>query len=123
MNVLVTGGAGYIGSVVTEELLNDGHAVVAYDSLYKGHRAAVDARAKFVHADLNDTERLATALKESDIEAVFHMAADSLVGESVEQPEKYYRNNVVAGLSLLEAMRACRVWLEPGRARVPRLPG
>lgn len=109
MNVLVTGGAGYIGSVVTEELLNDGHAVVVYDSLYKGHRTAVDARAKFVHADLNDTERLATALKETDTEAVVHMAADSLVGESVEQPEKYYRNNVVAGLSLLEAMRACRV--------------
>ena len=109
MKVLVTGGAGYIGSVVTEELLNDGHEVVVYDSLYKGHRAAVDPGAKFVQADLMDSETSRRALKENQIEAVIHMAADSLVGESVEQPAKYYRNNVVAGLSLLEAMRDCGV--------------
>src|SRR6266849_2776996 len=105
MKVLVTGGAGYIGSVVTEELLNDGHEVVVYDSLYKGHRAAVDPRAKFVHADLIDSQALCAALTENQVEAVIHMAADSLVGESVELPAKYYRNNVVAGLSLLDAMR------------------
>src|SRR5438876_12150054 len=99
MNILVTGGAGYIGSVVTEELLNDGHQVVVYDSLYKGHRAAVDERAKFVPGDLLDSEVLRRALKDNQIEAVIHMAADSLVGESVEQPAKYYRNNVVAGLN------------------------
>jgi UDP-glucose 4-epimerase len=109
MKVLVTGGAGYIGSVVTEELLNDGHEAVVYDSLYKGHREAVDPRAKFVQADLMDAEALRHALKENQIEAVIHMAADSLVGESVEQPAKYYRNNVVAGLSLLDAMRDCDV--------------
>ncbi len=109
MKILVTGGAGYIGSVVTEELLNDGHEVVVYDSLYKGHRAAVDPRAKFVQADLMDSEALRRALKENQIEAVIHMAADSLVGESVEQPVKYYRNNLVAGLNLLDAMRDCDI--------------
>src|SRR5436309_10984015 len=105
MNVLVTGGAGYIGSVVTEELLNDGHEATVYDSLYKGHRAAVDPGARFVQADLNNSEQLRAALAEHQIEAVIHMAADSLVGESVEQPAKYYRNNVVGGLNLLDAMR------------------
>jgi UDP-glucose 4-epimerase len=109
MKVLVTGGAGYIGSVVTEELLNDGHEALVYDSLYKGHRAAVDPRAKFLQADLMDTEALCGALKENQIEAVIHMAADSLVGESVEQPAKYYHNNVVAGLKLLDAMRVCGI--------------
>ena len=109
MKVLVTGGAGYIGSVVTEELLNDGHEALVYDSLHKGHRAAVDPRAKFLQADLMDTEALRGALKENQIEAVIHMAADSLVGESVAQPAKYYRNNVVAGLNLLDAMRDCGI--------------
>jgi len=109
MNVLITGGAGYIGSVITEELLNDGHQAVVFDSLYKGHRAAVDARAKFVQGDLFDRELLASTLRDNKIEAVIHMAADSLVGESVEQPAKYYRNNVVGGLSLLDAMRDCGV--------------
>src|SRR5260370_38339319 len=109
MKVLVTGGAGYIGSVVTEELLNDGHEVVVYDSLYKGHRAAVDPRAKFLHADLIDSQALRASMTGNQFEAVIHMAADSLVGESVEQPAKYYRNNVVAGLSLLDAMRDCGV--------------
>ena len=105
MRVLVTGGAGYIGSVVVEELLRDGHEVVVYDSLYKGHRGAISEGAEFVQADLIDTDRLRAALRESQVEAVIHMAADSLVGESLEHPAKYYRNNVVAGLSLLEAMR------------------
>lgn len=105
MRILITGGAGYIGSVVTEELLNDGHEAVVLDSLYKGHRNAVDPRAKFVQADLTDSETVREVLKQNHIAAVIHMAADSLVGESVEQPAKYYRNNVAAGLSLLEAMR------------------
>jgi len=109
MNVLITGGAGYIGSVVTEELLNDGNEAVVYDSLYKGHRRAVDPRARFVQADLMDRAALRSALEGNGIEAVIHLAADSLVGESVEQPAKYYRNNVVAGLNLLDAMRDCNV--------------
>jgi UDP-glucose 4-epimerase len=104
MRVLVTGGAGYIGSVVAEELIRDGHETVVYDSLYKGHRAAVDPQATFVGADLMDGERLRHTLSEHKIEAVIHMAADSLVGESVTHPAKYYRNNVIAGLALLDAM-------------------
>ncbi len=101
----MTGGAGYIGSVVTEELVKDGHEAVVYDSLYKGHAEAVVPSATFVKADLADADALRRTLKEYRIEAVIHMAADSLVGESTEQPEKYYRNNVVNGLILLDAMR------------------
>src|SRR3982751_4313064 len=109
MRILVTGGAGYIGSVVTEQLINDGHQVVVYDNLYKGHLDAVVAKAEFIQGDLLEADRLRQTLKDNRIEAVIHMAADSLVGESVERPAKYYRNNVTAGLVLLDAMRDCGV--------------
>ncbi len=109
MRVLVSGGAGYIGSVVVEELLRDGHAVVVYDNLGKGHLTAVAPEAAFVHGDLLDGATLREALGAHAVEAVVHMAADSLVGESVENPAKYYRNNVTAGLALLDAMRDCDV--------------
>ena len=105
MRVLVTGGAGYIGSVVVEELLNDGHQVAVYDNLAKGHRESLPANVQFGQGDLLDRECLTGALRENGTEAVIHMAADSLVGESVEKPEKYYRTNVLGGLSLLDAMR------------------
>lgn len=105
MRALVTGGAGYIGSVVVEELLRDGHMVVVYDNLAKGHRQSVPANVPFIESDLLDRERLIKAFREHQIEAVIHMAADSLVGESVQNPDKYYESNVVAGLSLLDAMR------------------
>jgi UDP-glucose 4-epimerase len=105
MKVLITGGAGYIGSVVTEELVKEGHEVVVYDSLYKGHREAVVKGAAFVQADLADPPTLRETLSAYGIEAVIHMAADSLVGESCEHPAKYYRNNVANGLTLLDAMR------------------
>jgi UDP-glucose 4-epimerase len=105
MRILVTGGAGYIGSVVVEELLNDGHTVVVYDNLAKGHRQSVPANIPFIESDLLDRDRLIEAFREHQIEAVIHLAADSLVGESVQKPDKYYRNNVVAGLSLLDSMR------------------
>jgi UDP-glucose 4-epimerase len=107
MRVLVTGGAGYIGSVVSEQLINDGHDVVVYDNLSKGHRDAVVEGARFVEGDLLDAEKLRETL--NGIDAVIHMAAFSLVGESVEKPSKYYHNNVVAGLVLLDAMRDCGV--------------
>lgn len=109
MNILVTGGAGYIGSVVVEELLNGGHDVVVYDNLSKGHRDAVDGRARFVLGDLHDAELLETTLAESGTQAVIHMAASSLVGESVREPEKYYDNNVVAGRVLLRSMEKAGV--------------
>ncbi|HYK20776.1 MAG TPA: UDP-glucose 4-epimerase GalE [Pyrinomonadaceae bacterium] len=109
MRVLVTGGAGYIGSVVTEQLVNDQHQVVVYDSLYKGHREAIVSGAEFVQGDLLDADQLSQTLNEKRVEAVIHMAADSLVGESVQNPAKYYRNNVVAGLVLLDAMRESQV--------------
>jgi UDP-glucose 4-epimerase len=109
MRVLVTGGAGYIGSVVTEQLIGDGHEVVVYDNLSKGHREAVVAGAELVHASLSDADVLQQTLSHRRIEAVIHMAASSLVGESVEQPNKYYQNNVIAGLALLEAMLASDV--------------
>ncbi len=109
MRVLVTGGAGYIGSVVTEELVRDGHEVVVYDSLYKGHRGAVVAGVPLVVADLLDGAVLRRTFKEQGTEAVIHMAAHSVVGESVTNPAKYYHNNVGAGLALLDAMRECDV--------------
>jgi UDP-glucose 4-epimerase len=109
MRILVTGGAGYIGSVVTEELLKDGHEAIVYDSLYKGHRKAVPPGASFVQADLMDCEMLRQTLEENLVEAVIHMAADSLVGESVERPALYYRNNMIASLNLLDAMRGTNV--------------
>nr|ALS90165.1 galE: UDP-glucose [uncultured bacterium] len=105
MNILVTGGAGYIGSVVVEQLISDGHEVTVYDNLSKGHRESITPGAEFVHAELLDSETLTTTLLRRRVEAIIHMAADSLVGESVEDPAKYYQNNVVAGLAMLEAMR------------------
>jgi UDP-glucose 4-epimerase len=109
MKVLVTGGAGYIGSVVCEELMLDGHDVIVYDNLYKGHLGAVVEGAPFIQADLLDDMTLRRTLANCGIEAVIHMAAESLVGESVHNPAKYFRNNVAGGLSLLEAMVECGV--------------
>lgn len=104
MRVLVTGGAGYIGSVVVEELLAAGHEVVVIDNLSKGHADAVPAGVELVRADLRDADLVRRLLRHARVEAVVHMAADSLVGESVQSPAKYYENNVVAGLGLLGAM-------------------
>jgi UDP-glucose 4-epimerase len=109
MKVFVTGGAGYIGSICVEELLNAGHGVTVFDNLSEGHRSAVDSRAAFVKGDLGDREGVREALGKSGAEAVLHFAANALVGESVENPGKYFRNNMANGLNLLEAMRDCGV--------------
>src|SRR5947207_15767484 len=109
MRILVTGGAGYIGSVVTEELINAGHQAVVYDNLSYGHREAVHPSASFVTGDLLDGEALRGVLRENEIEAGMHMAAFALVGESVTHQEKYYQTNLVVGLSLLIATRECGV--------------
>jgi|ERR1051326_8682326 UDP-glucose 4-epimerase len=109
MHVFVTGGAGYIGSVCVEELINAAHEVTAYDNLTEGHRSAVDKRARFVQGDLSDQTGLAQALQESKAEVILHFAAHALVGESMANPAKYFRNNVANGLTLLEAAVAAGV--------------
>ncbi len=104
MNVLVTGGAGYIGSVICDQLIAHGHRVIVYDNLSKGHRDAVAKDATFVEADLLDRDKVTQSLNQYAVEAVIHMAASSLVGESMGRPEAYYRNNLWASLGLFEAM-------------------
>ena len=112
MRVTVTGGAGYIGSVVTEVLRQDGHDVLVLDNFSKGHRDAVMEGTPYAAIDLIDRAAVTEQLRGFHCDAVIHMAAHSLVGESVTTPGKYYQNNVVAGLSLLDAMRdagVCRL--------------
>jgi UDP-glucose 4-epimerase len=109
MRIAVTGGAGYIGSVVAEVLLRGRHDVLVLDSLAKGHRDAVTEPAAFARVDLADGAAVEQQLRDFRADAVVHMAADSLVGESVLDPSKYYRTNVLAGLSLLDAMRRAGV--------------
>lgn len=106
MKVLVVGGAGYIGSVCAELLLNEGHPVAIFDNLTEGHRPAVDSRAKFVEGDLSDRDRIQSTLATFQPDTVMHFAANALVGESMENPSKYFRNNIANGLNLLDAMVA-----------------
>jgi UDP-glucose 4-epimerase len=103
MNVFVTGGAGYIGSICVEELLNAGHQVTVYDNLSEGHRSAVDGRAAFVGACLSDPSRLLASIKQAHAEVIVHFAANALVSESMTNPGKYFQNNVAWGLNLLQA--------------------
>ena len=109
MNILVTGGAGYIGSVTVEGLVRRGHRVVVLDNLGSGHREAVHPDAAFVLADLRDTDRVSHALEQHAVEAVVHFAASSLVGESMQVPLAYYENNVGGSLSLLRAVTAAGI--------------
>ncbi len=108
-SVLVTGGAGYIGSVTVERLLRAGCRVVVLDNLSKGHRSAVRAGAPLVSGDIGDTELVTGLLREHEVDSVIHFAAMSLVGESMERPAEYYDNNVVRGSRLLSAMSAAGV--------------
>src|SRR4051812_47395957 len=106
MRIFVVGGAGYIGSVCTELLLDEGHAVAVFDNLSEGHRAAIDSRAKFFQGDLAEFKQIRTALAAFQPDAVMHFAASALVGESMQDPSKYFRNNIGHGLNLLDAMIA-----------------
>lgn len=108
MNILVIGGAGYIGSHAARWLVRGGHDVWVYDNLSLGHEAAVPP-GRLLRGDLHDRPRLETVLREYRIDAVMHFAAFALVGESVTQPQKYYHNNIVGSLTLLEAMRTTGV--------------
>ncbi len=102
MNIFITGGAGYIGSATAEALLNAGHQVTVYDSLVTGHRQAVPQGAKFIHAELSDSLALAIALKEEKYDAVMHFAAFIEAGESMKDPAKFFRNNLINSLTLIE---------------------
>ena len=104
MKILVVGGAGYIGSVCAELLLDEGHTVGIFDNLSEGHRAAVDPRAEFLEGDLSNAEGIRSALAELKPDSVMHFAASALVVESMQNPSKYFRNNVANGLNLLDAM-------------------
>jgi UDP-glucose 4-epimerase len=109
MHIFLTGGAGYIGSVTTECLLNEGHTVTVFDNLEQGHRDAVDPRARLVVGDLRDRDTVHTAVREAKPDAIMHFAAYALVGESMDDPMKYFRNNVTGGIHLVEAMLAADV--------------
>jgi len=102
MNIFITGGAGYIGSATAEALLKAGHSVTVYDSLVTGHRPAVPQGAKFIHAELSDSLALAIALKEDKYDAVMHFAAFIEAGESMKDPAKFFRNNLINSLTLIE---------------------
>ena len=103
MNVLVTGGAGYIGSATARLLLQEGHAVTILDNLSRGHRDSVPATARFIEGDLADTELIRHSFQEDSFDAVMHFAAFAEVGESMSFPELYFRNNTLNTCNLLEA--------------------
>jgi UDP-glucose 4-epimerase len=109
MRVFVVGGAGYIGSVCAELLLDEGHQVTVFDNLTEGHRGAVDSRAEFIEGELADRARTEAALSKARPDAVMHFAANALVAESMRDPSKYFRNNICNGLNLLDAMIATGV--------------
>lgn len=131
MRLLVTGGAGYVGSVVASQLLEAGHETVVFDNLTKGHEEAVPEGARLVRGDLLDRDSVDRVLGDGEpFDGVLHFAALSLVGESVEEPERYYRNNVCGTLNLLEAMvgagvprlvfsSTAAVYGEPERVPIP----
>jgi len=102
MNIFLTGGAGYIGSAAAKILLQNGHQVTIYDSLVTGHRAAVPETARFIHADLADHTALESALRSEPFDAVMHFAAFIEAGESMQNPGKYFQNNLILSLGLME---------------------
>lgn len=104
MNIFVTGGAGYIGSAATDALIKAGHRVTVYDSLVKGYKQAIPAQARFVQADLSDTETLQATLKSEHYDAVMHFAAFIEAGESMVDPGKFFRNNFANSNQLIDAV-------------------
>jgi UDP-glucose 4-epimerase len=104
VKIFVTGGAGYVGSICVEHLLDRGDEVIVFDNLSEGHRQSVDPRAVFIEGDLNNPESIAGAIETSGPSAVMHFAASALVGESMVKPGQYFHNNVCGGLNLLRVM-------------------
>jgi UDP-glucose 4-epimerase len=109
MNVFVTGGAGYIGSATAEALLNAGHSVTVFDSLVNGHQAAIPAGAHFIQADLGDAAALTAAFADQKYAAVMHFAAFIEAGESMKAPGKFFKNNLVNTIHLIETAQAAGV--------------
>lgn len=109
MAILVTGGAGYIGSVIVEDLRANGAEIVVLDNLSRGHRAAVDVGVKFYQGDIGDSDLIKRICGENQIGAAMHFSAYAYVGESVEKPDIYYRNNAMQTLCLLDELIACGV--------------
>src|SRR3982751_5576729 len=109
MKIFVAGGAGYIGSVCAQLLLDQEHEVTIFDNLIEGHRAAIDSRAKFIQGDLEERRQIEAALVSTRPDAVMDFAAYALVPESMRDPSKYFRNNISNGLNLLDAMLAAGV--------------
>ena len=101
--ILIAGGAGYIGSICSEYMLDLGYDVTILDALFTGHRDAVDPRAKFVQADLAEREKIFDICRKGEFDAVMHFAAFSLVGESMNLPSKYFRNNLCNAINLADA--------------------
>jgi UDP-glucose 4-epimerase len=104
MNILVTGGVGYVGSIVTEELLNKGYRVIILDNLQQGHKEASLPEAEFVLADICEAQALEDVFHRFEIDAVMHMAAETVVEYSMTDPKRYFHNNIVGGIDLLDAM-------------------
>ncbi|MER3429361.1 MAG: UDP-glucose 4-epimerase GalE [Pyrinomonas sp.] len=130
MAVLVTGGAGYIGSATVELLCERGESVVVLDDLARGHRGAVPEGVAFYHGEVGDVELVRRVAREHGVEACIHFAALAYVGESVEDPARYFRNNVAQGIALLDALMAegvklmvfsstCATYGEPVRVPIP----
>ncbi|HEB60218.1 MAG TPA: UDP-glucose 4-epimerase GalE, partial [Phycisphaeraceae bacterium] len=130
MNVLVTGGAGYIGSHAVQRLAKDGHNVIALDNLHRGHRQAVLPPAELIVGEAGDVELVESVLRERNIDCVMHFAALAYVGESVEEPLWYYRNNTIQTINLIHAIdragvqklvfsSTCATYGEPAEDQLP----
>jgi UDP-glucose 4-epimerase len=104
MNILVTGGVGYVGSIVTEELLNKGYKIIILDNLQQGHKEAILPEVEFVLADICEAQALEDVFHRFEIDAVMHMAAETVVEYSMTDPKRYFHNNIVGGINLLDAM-------------------
>ena len=109
-NILVTGGVGYVGSIVTEELLNKGYRVIILDNLQQGHKEAILPEAEFVLADICEAQALDDVFHRFEIDAVMHMAAETVVEYSMTDPKRYFHNNIVGGIDLLDAMLKHKVY-------------